>query len=688
MSIKKNKGIDVAEINKISPTSSQVHVPTAGKEKEVNKDELTPQGRDQIAEHNFALPDERYPIHDISHARNALARVAQHGSAEEKAKVRAAVYRKYPSLRPISKSQGTRRVATVAVRHAGKLLMGKRRDNGLWTTPGGHLEPDEDFPEGALRELQEETGIESNLGEIKPAGEVEKLKDKGGKDLHVQGFTVDLAEKPTTSMREDPDNEVERWQWIDTSSGLPKDIAGRLHTPLERNILMKHLGFWRPEAIEASAFSVNKMEDEILKGAFDEIKYDNPVIPTGDAQRLYGYQLLLEGMDWELSHVTRDPKMARDSAMEQLQEDPFYYKKLNYVEDRTDDKLEKDTRDDAPWESDQGFNLDLGSGTTREPGHIGFDLYPYDHGTIVHDIRLGIPLPSESCKSVRMANVETDPKEVLSEIHRVLMPGGQFVYQGQDDIYNYPNWGQDYPGLVLVNHEGVIEKTGVFRQVFTRVVLPDPATANDAQPRLTDMDTLPADLVVASDAIKACAKDDSGSDSQGAGDSNQKLEDVKEDPLQTLVNQILNPVNPNPPPPKMPKRGSAAEKVLKEDKVVPIFKANRVKQIVYGVVLAPNEIDSQNDIMFAEDIEKTAHEYLKDARVIGSVHTHQIKAYPVESFIAPQDFEVHGQYGNQMVTKGSWVLGVKIDDPVEWQKVENGDYTGFSVGGFGERLTV
>ena len=40
-----------------------------------------------------------YPIHDLPHARNALARVAQHGSPEEKRRVRRAVYTKYPSLR-------------------------------------------------------------------------------------------------------------------------------------------------------------------------------------------------------------------------------------------------------------------------------------------------------------------------------------------------------------------------------------------------------------------------------------------------------------------------------------------------------------------------------------------------------------------------------------------------------------
>lgn len=60
--------------------------------------ELTTRGRNQISEGNFALPGRRYPIHDRSHARNALARVAQHGTPAEKAQVRKAVAAKYPGI--------------------------------------------------------------------------------------------------------------------------------------------------------------------------------------------------------------------------------------------------------------------------------------------------------------------------------------------------------------------------------------------------------------------------------------------------------------------------------------------------------------------------------------------------------------------------------------------------------------
>lgn len=50
------------------------------------------QNRKKLSQKSFALPDERkYPIPDEVHARNAVARVAQDGSAAEKEQVRAAV---------------------------------------------------------------------------------------------------------------------------------------------------------------------------------------------------------------------------------------------------------------------------------------------------------------------------------------------------------------------------------------------------------------------------------------------------------------------------------------------------------------------------------------------------------------------------------------------------------------------
>lgn len=68
---------------------------------------LTTERRKRLPKSDFALKTKSksgkagkgaYPIPDKSHARNALARVSQFGSPAQKAKVRAAVKRKFPGI--------------------------------------------------------------------------------------------------------------------------------------------------------------------------------------------------------------------------------------------------------------------------------------------------------------------------------------------------------------------------------------------------------------------------------------------------------------------------------------------------------------------------------------------------------------------------------------------------------------
>jgi hypothetical protein len=55
--------------------------------------------RKKLTSSQFAVPSKRkYPINDKAHARNALARVSASGSPAEKAQVRSAVKRKFPSI--------------------------------------------------------------------------------------------------------------------------------------------------------------------------------------------------------------------------------------------------------------------------------------------------------------------------------------------------------------------------------------------------------------------------------------------------------------------------------------------------------------------------------------------------------------------------------------------------------------
>lgn len=53
--------------------------------------------------------------------------------------------------------------STVVANEAGEVLLIRRSDNGLWTIPGGAMEPGETIAETAVRETKEETGIDVEI---------------------------------------------------------------------------------------------------------------------------------------------------------------------------------------------------------------------------------------------------------------------------------------------------------------------------------------------------------------------------------------------------------------------------------------------------------------------------------------------------------------------------------------------
>jgi len=74
--------------------------------------ELTTKTRKALSTEEFVFPEERrYPIHDESHARSALSMVSRHGTPAEKARVRAAVRRRYPHIGQDDKPKVAKRFA-------------------------------------------------------------------------------------------------------------------------------------------------------------------------------------------------------------------------------------------------------------------------------------------------------------------------------------------------------------------------------------------------------------------------------------------------------------------------------------------------------------------------------------------------------------------------------------------------
>jgi hypothetical protein len=103
------------------------------------------------------------------------------------------------------------------------------------------------------------------------------------------------------------------------------------------------------------------------------------------------------------------------------------------------------------------------------------------------------------------------------------------------------------------------------------------------------------------------------------------------------------------------------------------------ERYVLGVVLVPEQKDSQGDIYSHAEVRKAAHEYMENAGGLGRQHTEIVngKLRILETYIAPADFDVE----NEHVTKGTWLLGIRAVDDELWANIKKGEFTGFSIGG-------
>lgn len=124
----------------------------------------------------------------------------------------------------------------------GELLFGKRNDNGKWTLPGGHLNPRESPEDGARRELFEETGL---APESLTFLRTRQPNQPGGPVLHC--FTAFATGTPHSD--NDPDDECDKWVWVDVKGGLPPEIYDKLHGPEgDENVVREAFDMKKAEA--------------------------------------------------------------------------------------------------------------------------------------------------------------------------------------------------------------------------------------------------------------------------------------------------------------------------------------------------------------------------------------------------------------------------------------------------------
>jgi len=104
------------------------------------------------------------------------------------------------------------------------------------------------------------------------------------------------------------------------------------------------------------------------------------------------------------------------------------------------------------------------------------------------------------------------------------------------------------------------------------------------------------------------------------------------------------------------------------------------KRMVYGIVYSPNEVDAHGEFATAGDIEAAAMDFMKNLRNLNVDKEHSFqseKAAIVESWIVKSEKdELTG------ASKGSWCVGIHIEDAGLWDDVKKGELTGISMAGY------
>lgn len=135
-------------------------------------------------------------------------------------------------------------VAVIIRDGAGRILLEKRSDNGMWGVPGGRIEVGETVKEAALREVREETGLEIEitglLGIYSDPSERIVTYPSNGDECHL----IDIfLEASVVSGTLSLSSESEALQFFDPKA-LPEDLVPPALAPL-RDLFSGTLGHLR-----------------------------------------------------------------------------------------------------------------------------------------------------------------------------------------------------------------------------------------------------------------------------------------------------------------------------------------------------------------------------------------------------------------------------------------------------------
>jgi hypothetical protein len=279
---------------------------------------LTSQARADLPASDFVFPDERrYPIHDESHARNALARSS--GKPEEAA-VRAAVYKRYPDLKPDEDDESDTHDATCK---SCSKSMGKAKKQCPHCGVMAYEEPPEEPsepPHSDSREVPDsragmsftddlarvfDLSSEATEDEILTAARETREQAKSNPSVTMTGLVGDIA-RVFGADPDDPDAVLTAAQEAMEKADRGENSGEQLRSLVFSSAFDKAVDEGRATPAMREQFQAYFDRDE--QGALNMIKALRPVVATRPRGAGSGIATAPEGVDqdaYELDHEIR-----------------------------------------------------------------------------------------------------------------------------------------------------------------------------------------------------------------------------------------------------------------------------------------------------------------------------------------------------------------------------------------------
>lgn len=115
------------------------------------------------------------------------------------------------------------------------------------------------------------------------------------------------------------------------------------------------------------------------------------------------------------------------------------------------------------------------------------------------------------------------------------------------------------------------------------------------------------------------------------------------------------------------------------DKMLPIKKFDEDQKMVFCIVYAPDETDTQGDCASADVIKEAAYNFMRCARTNNVDKQHDF--IPDEGFVAESWLVKENDPVFPEEPRGSWAVGIKVENDETWQMIKSGEITGLSLAG-------